>query len=110
MPKAKQLDQIPPTFKDFLEKFEPTALQAAVGQLEGSISWELMRAFLRTNQRLYEVAALDLVKHSGKSHEAANASGYAQACEDVADRFMQDLKDSVNGKSALIEGPERDQE
>lgn len=110
MHKARALVATPPTFKDFLDKYPPEVLHAAVNGLQDSISWELMRAFLRTNQRAFEVASLDLMGHSGKGQEAAKASGYAQACEDVADRFMQDLINAVAGKNGLVEGPAREEE
>lgn len=98
------------TFKEYLDKFEPTVLQGAVVQLEGSIAWQLMTAFLKLRQRQFEVASLDFAGHSGKSSEAAKASGYALACEDVANTFMQELIDSVEGKDGLVEGPEREED
>lgn len=110
MPKAKHPANTLPTFKDFLEKFEPRVLQGAVSQLNDSIAWELMRAFLKVRQREFEIASLDLSGHTGKQHEAAKASGYAQACEDVSDKFMQDLVNTVNGLTGVVEGEVREQE
>ncbi len=110
MRKARVQESLPQTFKEYLEKFDPTVLQSAVLQLNDSIAWSLMKAFLKQRQREFEVASLDLAGHSGKSHESAKASGYAQACEDTADHFMQDLVDIVNGINGLVEGPSREQE
>lgn len=110
MPKAKQQAATHRTFKEYLEKFEPRVLQGAVSQLDTSIAWELMKAFLKQRQREFEIASLDLAGHTGKSQEAAKASGYAQACEDVADQFMQDLANVVSGIDGYVEGPAREQE
>lgn len=109
MPKAKPPVKTPLTFKDYLEKFETTALQSAVTQLEGSIAWAVMQAFLKQRQREFEIASLDLAGHTGKSHEAAKASGYAQACEDTADHFMQELINAVNRVDGFVEGPAREE-
>lgn len=110
MPKAKQPVVTPLTFKEHLEKFEPSSLQGAVVQLDGSLAWDLMKSFLKLRQREFEVASLDLAGHTGKSHEAAKASGYAQACEDVSEKFMQDLVNAVNGLTGVVEGEVRNQE
>ena len=64
MPKAKQPVKTPPTFKEYLGQFEPNVLQGAVVQLEGSIGWSLLRAFLKQRQREFEVASLDLSGHT----------------------------------------------
>ncbi len=109
MPKAKPLAVTPPTFKDFLDKFDSKTLQAAVNGLDGSVSWGLMRAYLKLRQREFEVASLDLIGHTGKEAEAAKASGYSQACEDVAERFMNDLQNAVVGKDGYVEGPTREE-
>ncbi len=109
MPKAKPPVKTPPTFKEFLDKFDAKTLHGAVASLDGSIAWELMRAFLKLNQRSFEIASLDLVGHTGKECEAAKASGYAQACEDVSDKFMQDLANAVAGKDGYVEGPVREE-
>lgn len=108
MPKVKPPVKTLPTFKEFLDKFEPRVLQGAVSSLEGSIAWELMRAFLIQRQREFEIASLDLAGHTGKSQESAKASGYAQACEDMANQFMADLVNSVNGIDGFVEGPVRE--
>lgn len=110
MRKANQRVVTVLTFKEYLEKFEPTVLQGAVIQLDGSIGWGLLKAFLKQRQREFEIASLDLAGHSGKSNESAKASGYAQACEDVSDQFMQDLLNSVNGINGFVEGPARAEE
>ncbi len=110
MPKAKTLAKTPLTFKEYLEQFEPTVLQGAVLQLEGSIAWSLLQAFLRQRQREFEVASLDLMGHTGKSVEAAKASGYAQACEDTANQFMNELTNLIARRDGFIEGPVREQE
>lgn len=109
MPKAKPPAKTLPTFKDFLEKFDSKTLQGAVIQLEGSIAWELMRAFLKLKQREFEIASLDLAGHTGKASESAKASGYAQACEDMSDQYMQDLVNVVNGLDGYVEGPTREE-
>lgn len=98
------------TFQDYLAKFDPKTLQSAVAQLNDSIGWELVRSYLKLRQREFEVASLDLTGHTGKIQEAAKASGYAQACEDVAETFLQQLVDSVAGKDGLVEGPTRTEE
>src|SRR5260370_106430 len=109
MHKVKPLEKTPLTFKQYLEQFEPTVLQGAVIQLEGAICWALLQAFLKQRQREFEIASLDLMGHSGKSQEAAKASGYAQACEDTADRFMQELTNCIAGRTGLVEGPDREE-
>lgn len=109
MRKARAQAKQPLTFKEYLEQFEPTVVQGAIIQLEGSIAWSLLQAFLRQRQKEFEVAALDLMGHSGKSQEAAKASGYAQACEDTANQFMQELQDIAAGRTGLVEGPVREQ-
>lgn len=109
MHKARVQVVTPPTFKQFLDSYPAASLQGAVANLDGSVAWEVMKAFLKLNQRAYEVAALDLAGHSGKSQESAKASGYAQACEDVSERFMQDLVNAVAGNTGLVEGPEREE-
>ena len=110
MRKAKQAVVTPLTFKEYLDKFDSKTLQGAVASLDGSIAWELMRSFLKLRQREFEIASLDFTGHSGKSQEAAKASGYAQACEDVADGFMTDLANVLAGRDGLVEGPERVEE
>lgn len=100
----KQTNQ---SFPEFLKKFEPRVLQGAVSQLNDSLAWELMKAFLKQRQREFEIASLDLSGHTGRYQEAAKASGYAQACEDVADQFIQDLVNVVNGIDGYVEGPAR---
>lgn len=97
------------TFKEFLEKYDPKTLQSAVIQLNSSIGWELLRSFLRQRQREFEIASLDLTGHTGKNQESAKASGYAQACEDTAEQFMQDLVNVVNGIDGYVEGPAREE-
>jgi hypothetical protein len=109
MPKAKPPVSTRPTFKELLEKYDSKQLQAAVVGLNDSLPWDLMKAFLKIRQREFEIASLDLVGHSGKSHEAAKASGYAQACEDMSEKFMQDLVNVVNGLNGLVEGAEREE-
>ncbi len=111
MPRAKLPVKTPLTFKEYLEKFEPKVLQGAVVQLNDSIAWELMRGYLRLKQREFEVAALDLACHDGHSLEAAKASGLACALDEVANKYMQDLINAVNGLDGYVEGPIRnDQE
>jgi hypothetical protein len=109
MPKAKQQAAIHRTFKEFLENYDSKTLQSAVIQLEASIGWELLKAFLKQRQREFEIASLDLAGHTGKSQEAAKASGYAQACEDTSDQFMQELVNVVNGIDGYVEGPTREE-
>lgn len=110
MRKARVQAATLPTFKEYLAKFEPRVLQGAVAGLNGSIAWELMKAFIKLRQREFEIASLDLAGHSGKSSESAKASGYALACEDVADQFMNDLTNSIAGINGYVEGEVREQE
>ena len=103
-PKNKSL-----TFKEYLDGFESTVLQTAVVQLNDTIAWELLKSYLKLRQREFEIASLDLVKHNGQIQAAAHASGYAQACEDVAEKFLQQLVNAAAGKNGLVEGPARDE-
>lgn len=98
------------SFKDYLDKYPATATQSAISQLNDSIGWGMLQAYAKLLQRQYEVASLDLVKHSNQVQAAAHASGYAQACEDFAERFMQQMVDHAVGKDGLVEGAERVEE
>ncbi len=109
MPKQKTQLKTPLTFKAYLEQFDSKVLVGAISQLEGSIAWSLLQAFLRQRQREFEIASLDLMGHSGKAQEAAKASGYAQACEDTANHFMQELMDATAGRDGFVEGPVREE-
>lgn len=98
------------TFKEYLDSYPGTTLQSAVIQLNDSIGWGMLQAFVKLRQREFEVAALDLVKHSNHTQAAAHASGYAQACEDIAEKFMQQMVNHVAGKDGYVEGEVRTEE
>lgn len=92
------------TFQEYLAKYPGTTLQSAAVQINDSIGWALLQSYIRLRQREFEIAALDLIKHNNQVQSAAHASGYAQACEDISERFMQQLVDGIAGKNGLVEG------
>lgn len=92
------------SFQDYLKSFPGSTIQSAVVQLNDSIAWALLKSYLKVKQREFEVVSLDLVRNNTTTHAAAHASGYAQACEDVAERFMQNLIDAAAGVNGLVEG------
>lgn len=103
MPKLKQPSKTKSqTLKDFLDTYDLQTLYAAIQSFEG-LGWELMKAYSMTVQRRYEVDALDLIG-KGETSQAAYASGYAKALDDLKD-FTEGLRQTILGKSQLVENP-----
>lgn len=94
---------------DHLSKYEPTVLQKALEEMDRSLFWEVFQSYLKVRQREFEIASLDLVGHTGKAQEAAKASGYSQALEDVADRLMDEMRKFLRGDNGIVEDPTPEQ-
>lgn len=106
MPKPRKTKpQTNLSLEDYLKTYDYKTLSAAINGLNDSLAWNMMRGYLKLRQREFEIAALDLAGHTGRTQEAAKASGYAQGLEDTADNFMQQLIDMVYGKTGVVEDP-----
>lgn len=92
------------TLNEFFKDYDSQSLSALVTSLNNSLAWELLKSFMRLRQRQFETASLDLVS-KGHTHPAAHASGYALACEEMADKFIQELYDIIQGKTGVVEDP-----
>jgi len=90
---------------DHLNKYESSVLIKASEEMERSLFWDVFRSFLKVRQREFEVASLDLAGHTGKQHEAAKASGYAQGVEDVADNLMGEMRKLLSGDNGVVQEP-----
>jgi|ERR1051326_2470078 hypothetical protein len=111
MPKLKRQATNPKTsntnntsLKDFLDLYPAVQLRGALLSFEDSTGWELMKAYISTVQRRYEVDALDLIG-KGEHSPAAYASGYSKALEDLKSGFVEGLHQTILGKSQVIEDP-----
>lgn len=91
------------SLNDFLSQYDSVTLQTALQSVEGSIGWELLQSFLRTRQREFEIAALDLMGHTGNENEAAKASGYALGMEEMAERIIPEFISFLKGNTGVIE-------
>lgn len=89
---------------EFLRKYDAGTVAAILNSFESSPAWELFKVYVMTRQREFEVASLDMVKY-GKSHEAAFASGYSAALNDVTSTMIKALKDLAYGTNPVIENP-----
>lgn len=76
---------------------------SALNSFEGSLGWELLKAYGQTVQRRYEVDALDLIPKQDMVQAASYASGYAKGVSDLLESFIPGLKDTVADKSQVIE-------
>lgn len=95
----------PTTLSEYLATYDSPAVRAALQSMEGSLAWDIFRAYLKVRQREFEVAALDLLCHTGMHQEAAKASGYAQGMEEVATTLMDEFRKLLNGDSGVVEDP-----
>lgn len=90
--------------QEFLNTYDAVTLQSALTSFESSLGWELLKAYSAHIQRRYEIDALDLVGRHNLNQQAAYASGYAKACEDIQS-FMEGLRNTILGVSQVIETP-----
>lgn len=94
-----------PSLSQLLHEFDPIQLNGALRGLESSVGWKVFQAYTRIKQREFEIAALDLVRSNSHTHAAAHSSGYAQALDDMANKFLEALNDLVLGKNQVTENP-----
>ncbi len=90
------------SLNDYLAQYDNPTLQVILQSFETTVAWEVFKAYLKIRQREFEVASLDLVKY-GKTHEASNASGYAQGLSDVSESLIQEFKLALSGRSPVVE-------
>lgn len=105
MPKRKQQrNKTKNSLDDFLNTYPIETLRGAVLTFEGSTGWEIMKAYIDTVQRRYEVDALDLIG-KGDTSPAAYASGYAKALDELKNGFIEGLHQTILGRSQVVEIP-----
>lgn len=106
MPRPKQpKKQQKRNLKEFIEGYDKQILYGALETFKTSTGWDVLRAFLQQRQREFEVAALDLIRSNGHTQDAAYASGYAMAIDDLLNRDINELEGIVLGQSGVIEAP-----
>lgn len=91
------------SLKDHIANYPTTTLISACEEMQHSIFWDIFASFLRLKQREYEVAALDLACHSSTHAEAAKASGLALAHAEIADKYMDDMREILKGRTGVFE-------
>lgn len=108
MHKLKRQAPKPKTQQNSLESFLNTypieTLRGSLLAFEGSTGWELLKAYIDTVQRRYEVDALDLIA-KGDTSPAAYASGYAKCLEELKYKFIEGLHQTILGRSQVVEVP-----
>lgn len=102
MPKSQKPKK---TLDEFLKGYDGPALAAAVASFEGSIGWELLKAYMEYQAASHAGFAIQLAQHSGAVAEAASASGKAEVLREVAETFLRDLARRVRGDSPVVESP-----
>lgn len=100
MPK-KKLNQSP-RLEDYLNTYDSKALKGAIHELQNSMAWDLLKSYLHVRQRWFEVAALDLIRHNGHEQEAAHASGYAQANQELIESVIPELLQRISGTPEVV--------
>ena len=102
----KQTKNPPKTteLKSFLNGYDPVVLRGALLSFEASTGWELLKAYSASVQRRYEVDALDMVA-KGETYQSAYASGYARCAEEMREKFVEGLQQTILGKSQYVEDP-----
>ena len=108
MPKRSRPDSKPKTqakLEEFLNTYDAIQLRGALASFEGSTGWELLKAYISTVQRRYEVDALDLMAKSDGIQAATYASGYAKALDELKNEFVEGLHQTILGKSQVVEVP-----
>lgn len=96
-------NQTQPTLKDFLDRYDAVSLIGSINTFENSTAWKLYQAYARYVQRQFEVTALDQMALVGTDKNAAYASGYAKCAEDMVEKFMEGLKQTVLQTSPVVE-------
>ena len=97
------------SLENFLATYDMNTLRGALLSFEASTGWEVMKAYSETTQRRYEVDALDMVA-KGETYQSAYASGYARALEEMREKFVEGLHQTILGKSEYIENPRPEEE
>ncbi len=88
--------------QEFLNSYDIQTLRGAVLSFDNSTGWEIMKAYISTVQRRYEVDALDLIG-KGDQAPAAYASGYAKCLDELKNSFVEGLQQTILGRSQVIE-------
>src|ERR1700719_659356 len=106
MPKRKAPEKKLLTTKEFQEKLEAydaTSLMGALNSFDNSLGWELMKSFMYYQAAVHGTMSNAMIQQSGKTMEACASGAKAEILREVIDQFMQQLRDKVVGKDAVIQ-------
>lgn len=112
MPKLKkQLKQNPKTdIQEFLNKYESRSLNGALSSFEDSLGWDLLKAFLYHQASFHAGMSILLSQETGHQFEAASAGAKAEVLRQVAESFVEDLRNKVSGNNGVVESPMPEEE
>lgn len=90
--------------------YDSHTLVGAVEILERSLGWEALKEFIYYQAAVHRTMSNVLVQQTGKQYEACAAGAKAEALLEVADRFLDQLKDKVQGNTGIVEDVRPEQE
>ena len=107
MPKQKKPISLPKkiSIEDHLTHYDSTTLIKVMSEFDGGIGWEVYKSFLKRKQRESEITCLYKVAQPNGVAEAAYASGYAKAMDDVTEGFISELVQLIKGDTPVVEIP-----
>lgn len=110
MPKRKKRLAPNPPQTAIAANYDSRTLVGAVELLERSLGWETLKEFIYYQAAVHRTMSNVLVQQTGKQYEACAAGAKAETLLEVADKFLEQLKDKVQGNTGIVEDvrPEQD--
>lgn len=88
-----------------LSKYDSVSLLAALNQLETSLGWQVFKEFAYYQAAAHGTMSNVLVQQTGREREATAAGAKAEVLREVMDKFIDQLRDKVQGMDGSIENP-----